>query len=200
MPLTTLDAIKRKLQLPTTFVDEDAALGAVQNAAEAYILAATRFVLADTALVDMFQQVQVGRPVYTSKRPVTGATAQGRLAGQTDWVSLPLDVLDATAGRLVLPGTAAWPPQLPAPPWAAWRRPMWDVLQVTYTATALSPVPLDLQDAAATLAAYWYTQQRAGPVQIAIVGGVHETYADLPVPPVVQAVLARYQVEHSTWW
>lgn len=199
MPLASLDQVKRKLQLPLTFTDDDAALTAVRDAADAYVLAETGYVLANTPVQEFLQQGQLGRPFLLTRRPVTAATAQARVQGDTAWSPLALDVLDAALGLVVLPVGAAWPPGARLPRWAAWRQPTWDVVRVDYTATALAPVPADLSDAAAALAAYWYTQQRAGPLAESVVGPVQERYLDRPVPPAVEALLAPYRRREVAW-
>lgn len=200
MPLVTLDQVKAKLQFPATYTDEDAALGLVRDAAEAYILGLTGFVLTSTPVEELVQEAQVGRPWVLTRRPVANVTATARVRGDTLWAPVAIDVLDATRGLVVLPPGAAWPPTAVPPRWAAWRQPAWDLVRVSYTATALAPVPAELTEATAQLAVAWWHLGRAGPVARSGVGPVTEEYAQRAIPPAVQTLLAPYLQRSTFAW
>lgn len=200
MPLATLDQVKAKLEIPTSDLSEDAAVQDVLDAAEQYVLDQTGYVLTTQSVEDIVRPGQIGRVLHLRKRPVSNVTAQVRMFGSDTWTDIAIDVIDANEGIVVLPGEAAWPPGMNNPRWFAWREPAWDVLRISYTATALSPVPDDLSDATAALAAYWYRAHLAGVVTEAGVGQVRETYSQLPVLAAVDAVLARHRRETVTWW
>ncbi len=191
MPLMTLDQVKDKLNLPSSYVDEDDPLSKVRDSAEQWVLELTGYVLADKAAKDVFSNLQVGRRVYLRYRPVENVTARARMA-LGNWVDVDLDVIDADKGLVMLTYGTPWPFQPPRPSWARWRDWAWEVVEISYTAKALNPVPADLSDAAAALAAYWYDTHRAGPAEQAKAGAVSQTYSDRPVPKAVEVVLSRY--------
>lgn len=201
MPLCTLEQVKRKLQIPASDPLDDAALAPVRDAAEVYMLAATGYVLADTLQTERLQPAPRGQPIRLLRRPVANVTAQARMAGSTAWTPVAVDVLDADQGIIVLPvidplpltqaGTSA--------PWYLWHLRQWDLVEISYTAQALAAVPADLSDATATLAAWWYQLQLAGPATTSETGPIRATYDPNPIPPVVAATLARYRAGGSRW-
>ena len=199
MPLATLAQVKNKLRIPATDTSEDTAIQAVLDAAEQFVLAITGYSLVDSPVEEVWQQGQIGRVLYLRYRPVANVTAQARLLGNSNWTSVAIDIIDATQGIVALPGGAAWPPQPPTPRWFGWRQPAWDVVKIAYLAVALTPVPADLSDATAALAATWYRQQLAGPATDVTVGEVRESYSQLPIPPNVATVLARHERRGAVW-
>jgi hypothetical protein len=201
MPLATLAQVKEKLQIPTADTIEDSALQKVLDAAEQFILNKTGFVLADADFEEIIRNFEIGRVYYLSHRPVQNLQVQVRIAGDPNWYSLNADVLDADLGSFVVPPGSFWPATPKAPPWLAWRNPTWDIAKATYRATALSPIPADLSDATAAIAAYWWRRHLAGPTKNISVGTASEAYSDLAVPDYVFEVIARYyRKEKAVLW
>lgn len=203
MALATLAQVRAKLKIPASDTSEDADVQAVLNAAERYVLDRTGYTLVAETVEEIFPQSQVGRAIHLRKRPVVNASAQVRTRGSPTWLDVAIDIIDPAEGVVVLPLAllSTLPAQGFAPAhWFSWRNPVWDVLKVIYTTAPLNPIPADLSDATAQLAAYWYRQQLAGPISDTAVGNIREAYSQLPIPPAVEAVLAKYDRREVRWW
>jgi hypothetical protein len=205
MPLTDVGAVKAKLGIPADDTGQDAAIAAVLAAAEAWVLDRTRYDLTGGTRIEVLADVPVGLPVALKRRPVTALVAvEGRLLGTgpgpEQWTPLAAGLRDAGAGTLVVLGAnepTAWPPSagvgVGMAPWFRWRSAVtWPQVRVTYTVAALSPVPADLADLTATLAAYWYDRDRAGAASETDLDPVRMVYHDAAVPPWVSVRLARH--------
>lgn len=198
MPLATLAAVKAKLGIPASVTDQDAGIQAVLDAAELWLLARTRYDLAGGTMVDTLNNVPTGAAVPLRKRPVTALlSVEGQALGDTSWTTLSAALRDANAGTLVVlgaDGAAAWPPTvMSVAPWFRWRvYPVWPLVRVTYTVSPLTPVPADLADLAAALAAYWYDRDRAGAAREVDLDPTRTAYHEATVPPWVYVRLARH--------
>ncbi len=210
MPLTDIGAVKAKLGIPVDDTGQDAAIAAVLAAAEAWVLDRTRYDLTGGTRIDVLVDVPVGLPVALKRRPVTALVAvEGRLlgigtgTGPEQWTPLAAGLRDAGAGTLVVLGAnepMAWGGGGVGvgvgggmAPWFRWRGAViWPQVRVTYTVAALSPVPADLADLTATLAAYWYDRDRAGAASETGLDPVRMAYHDAAVPSWVSVRLARY--------
>ncbi len=209
MPLADVGAVKAKLGIPAEDISQDEAVAAVLAAAEAWVLARTRYDLVGGTVTEVLADVPVGAPVALTKRPVTAlVTVEGRLlglgtgtgtgtgTGQEQWTPLFAGLRNADAGTLVVLGAnepTAWPPSGGVAPWFRWRSmARWPQVRVTYTVAALSPVPADLADLTAALAAYWYDRDRAGAGSEVDLDPVRTVYHEAAVPPWVYSRLARH--------
>jgi hypothetical protein len=182
--------------MPTDYTDEDVALQAVLDAAEAYVLDRTGYVLTSGTYTEVFRNVRYGDVLALKHRPIANVQAEIRYGA--DWEQLDdVVVVDANGGYVQVLEPETWPPL------AAGRRCyLWDCghdLRITYEAQALDPVPPELSDATAGLAAFWYAQQLAGPVVDSAVGPARESYVQRPVPVWLDTVLAQHERGLAVW-
>lgn len=196
MSLATLDQVKAKLQIPLADNSDDAAIQAVLEAAERYILNRTGFTLTAEAVEEVIRREQAGRSILLRYRPVSNVTASARPLNSDSWFSMAIDVVDASTG-LVIPNLSRLFHL--GPLWASWYASDWDILRINYTTVPLNPIPVDLADATAALAAYWYLQQLAGPAASVGVGQVRETYSQDPIPSEVELLLVPYTRGSVGW-
>lgn len=202
MPLTTLQAVKAKLGIPATDTADDAAIQPVLDAVDGYLMGRLGYRFDVGPVTEIIPKPQVGRPIRLSFRPIQSIDlAEVRFLGDGVWTPISTGIYDADRGLVViLPPESTWPPGPRPAPWFQWRQQAWDQLRITYQVQPLSPVPADLADAAATLAAYWFRLQRTGPVSDAHVGEISESYSRDPVPLQVESIISRYEKGSVSWY
>lgn len=195
--LATLDEVKALLQWSGA-TPADAALQRALDAAEAAVLALTGYVTADTAITETWSRPVLGRIYYLRARPVDASTlvVQARAYGGVVSAQLAVDVLDPTQSAVILLGWPymPWSPTTAIPaPWHQWRAPRWDVVQLTYTARALAPIPPEVRQATAHLAATWYRLGLADPAQSETAGEVRVDYHQRVIPDAILAMLTPHR-------
>jgi hypothetical protein len=192
--LATLAQVKAKLRIPVSDTLDDVALQGALDSAESYVLAETGYSLEALNAQDIFTNVQPCRILRLSKRPVDNVTAEARALGEDSWHAVDVAIVGADVGLVALLG------QQQLASWASWRDLTYDLVRISYTVVALNPVPAELVDAAAELAAYWFQLQLAGPAKDSAAGPARQSVAlEMPVPATVRAALARHVRERAIW-
>ena len=118
------------------------------------------------------------------------------------WATVLHDLVDPAGGRVVLVSadSGLTLPQLESEesPYFKWRRPRFAVAEITYTVTAATPGE-DFDQAAESLAVYWYQTGMSGALASATGGGVTESYREWPIPPWVSAVISGHMSQRGGW-
>lgn len=206
----TLDDLKGKLGLPVTDTSRDDALTLVLEGASAKIEELARFSEAgETGRQDTFTDVQTGTLLTLSKRPInqgqTPVLVEGRWPSTTaGWFTLSADVYSEEDGKVMVLGRDAWWPPLLVlrPPYERWRNLIWPVVRVTYDVKAQgsgSEAPQELQDAALSLASYWYDRDLAGAAESVQMGQLVKELMTAPIPPWVLSRVSKHRKERATW-
>lgn len=209
-PITTLDRVKAKLQIPLSDTAQDEAIQLVIDGVEEWIADRTHFDIRATAHTDIFEQCQIGRVYVMKRRPIDSAqpiTAQGRTYGvPSNWIDLVADPVDPERGRLMLLGVAnffqTFPPVEPPSSYFKWSQPKWPIVRFNYTTK--NPVyPADLQDAASAFATFLFHRQLTGHLVSASLGSISETYAARGigggVPDHIANVIDSYTADLAQW-
>lgn len=210
LELATLAQVKGLLRLTDVDATRDIALQEWVTAANSYVAWVTGLSLEERVITEeLHPNARIGSIIRTRARPIDGAVVvEGRWHGDSQWVVLGGDVLDAAGGYVRLidgPGSSISRPYMFDDPLVGarrWRARRWPMLRLAYTAAA----SLDLSDlsvAAATLAIHWnrLDAEGMGRLTAATVGQIQEQYADSPasaasvlaVPASVTLILSRFR-------
>lgn len=210
IPLTTLDRVKAKLQIPLTDESDDEALQQVVDGVIAWISDRTHITPRPTQFTEYVERCQIGRITILKHRPideVVGVSVFGRTYGvPANWIELKADVVDAFQSRVLLLGVAnffqTFPPVEPPSSYFKWSQPIWPVVKWIYT-TAEPTWPADLSDAAASFCGFLFRRQRTGHLVSASLGSISETYETRGVgggvPDHIANVIDSYTSDLAQW-
>jgi len=196
--LATVAQVKEKLGIPLGDSERDGEIGAVLSSAEVLVLSRLHRRLDAGPVVESLTGVRALELLRTKYIPVASLSCETRDVGSTIWRPLQSDLLDGERGVFTVRAAEwPWPPAVDGGPLLLPRLEIiYPVVRVTYTVVPLSAVPPAVSDATAALAAYWYTQHRAGSVVRSSVGaGVSEEYSTVAVPEYIAATLATFEPE-----
>jgi hypothetical protein len=198
MTLATLASVKDKLGIPTTDTSLDTAITACLAGADAWAKGQTGYDEIAAVHTEYLTQVEHDAWLTTKYRPVDSAVAilvQTRAPGSTTRSTLTADLVDAMNGKIKLVPVGA-----SGAPWELDEDAgEYSIVELTYTTKAFSVADtLDLVDAVAELAAYWFTEHRAN-IKSGSAGPVAESYINAPIPPSVQAVIWRHKRGIASW-
>jgi hypothetical protein len=211
--LTTLDAIKDRLRIPSDQHDQDEIIDAMREGVEEDILSLTGFTFASGQQVDTLTDWQRGQTRLMRFRPVKSLDLiEGRVLGTTATFNTLLgDVKNATDSRILLVGylNAFYDPRAGYGAaagggtwenWFKWREYTWPIVRVKYTVDELgsgtNPIPKALTRAAVEWTAFIMSKPvGSGAITNVSIEKVSESYGPGTkgaMPSIVQAWLARY--------
>lgn len=198
--LATVEQVKRVLDIPEADTQDNEYIVWLVDQANRRVLDQSRLSLAaEVGRIDTFHEVQVGRRIRLSRRPVTQVTAAEirTLGSDSEFSSVTFDLADAKRGLVILLGgfgLDVWPPREPPSLAFSWRDPIWPVVRITYDTGALAAGSEDevrLRGAAASLAAYWYERFRAASKASESIGPFRQTFMEAAIPPWVQSQIEQ---------
>lgn len=210
--LTTLAAIKARLQLPTDADPQDDVLEALREAVEERILDKCGFALesalpANSTVTETQIDVQLGRSRLMRLRPILPLSSnptqevqlQARSMASSTFNSIIGELRDPWQGRIMPLAselTPVFPPIGGLAPWFRWRQMIWPVVKFKYKVDPLgsstNPLPKALISAAIEWTVSIYARAGSGAIASVSLERVSESYVDSSEPPVVRMLLTKY--------
>lgn len=206
--LTTLAAVKARLQLPPDVTDQDPVIDAIRLAIEEKILDRTGFTFEGGVKSQTETDVQIGvtrtmrfRPIIPmSSDPLKQVDLQARSLASATFNSIIGEIKDSFRGKIIPLAselTPIFPPIGGQSPWFRWRQMYWPVVVFSYLVDPLgsssNPIPRALSQAAIEWTAAIYGRGGAmGALKSISLEAVTETYIDSNEPAAIKLLLARY--------
>ena len=194
-----LASAKGKLDIPTADTSLDTFITECVNAAIAKIMAECGYDETAASHTEYLTRVEFDELITTKYRPVDATSAivaNVRYPGSTTKLPITTDLIDPAAGQIKLvPYFFDYGPER-----IHTRKFEHAIVELTYKTTsfAASTDGYEIPDAIASLAAYWFKEDRSLAKSVSV-GQIHEQLLNMAIPDHILAKLARHKRRAVRW-